>query len=100
MPEKLEIATEESNEDLLMSQAIMSELVKLRKKRKIGQAPIAKAIGISQAGVSQIENLKRNVSLESILIYAKAIGAKITIAPEDAVPKREPKTVRKDSELQ
>jgi transcriptional regulator with XRE-family HTH domain len=70
-------------QELPMSQAIMVELVKLRKKRKIGQAPIAKAIGMSQAGVSQIENLKRGVSLESVLIYAKAIGAKITIESED-----------------
>ena len=83
----------EAYPELVMSRAMMAELVKLRKKRKIGQAPIAKAIGMTQAGISQIENLKRNVSLESVMIYAQAIGAKITIALDDSPPERKTQAV-------
>ena len=61
----------------------MAELVKLRKKRKIGQEPIAKAIGITQSTVSQMENLKISASLDAILLYARAIGANIIVVPPD-----------------
>ena len=70
------------NTDQLMSEALMTELVKLRKKRKIGQGPIAEAIGMTQSRVSQMENLKGNVNLETVLIYAKAIGCKVVIQSE------------------
>lgn len=73
----------------LLSEALMTELVKLRKKRKIGQGPIAEAIGMAQSSVSQMENLKRNVSLETVLIYAKAIGCKVVIQPENGPRKKD-----------
>jgi predicted XRE-type DNA-binding protein len=66
-----------------VSEAIMAELVKLRKKRKIGQEPIAKAIGITQSTVSQMENLKISASLDAVLLYARAIGANIIVVPPD-----------------
>jgi predicted XRE-type DNA-binding protein len=72
----------------LMSEALMTELVKLRKRRKIGQGPIAEAIGMTQSRVSQMENLKRNVNLETVLIYAKAIGCKVVIQPENETKKK------------
>ena len=68
-------------------EAIMAELVKLRKRRKIGQAPLAQAIGMSQARVSQIENMVGGVSLESVVLYARAIGATVVVVP-DKGPKR------------
>jgi len=68
-------------EEELVCEAIMAELVKLRKKRKIGQQPVAEAIGISQSGVSQMENLKTGASLEAVLLYARAIGANIVVVP-------------------
>ena len=73
---------DDSNESQL-TRALMDELVRFRKKRKIGQEPIAKAMGVSQARISQMENLKSGtVTLEGVLLYAKSIGAEIHIAPE------------------
>jgi transcriptional regulator with XRE-family HTH domain len=69
--------------------SLMRELVRLRKKRKIGQEPIAKAIGVSQVRVSQMENLKGGVTLESVLIYARAIGANIVVVPESTNKKKD-----------
>jgi len=66
-----------------LTRALMDELVRFRKKRKIGQEPIAKAMGVTQARISQMENLKSGtLSMEGVLLYAKSIGAEITIAPE------------------
>jgi predicted XRE-type DNA-binding protein len=60
----------------------MTELVRLRKKRKIGQEPIAKAIGITQGRVSQMENLKGgHMTLDAFLLYAQTIGAEIVLVP-------------------
>jgi len=71
----------------MVCEALMMELVKLRKKRKIGQEPIAQAIGITQGRVSQIESLKTGASLEAVLLYARAIGANIVVVPTDGKKK-------------
>jgi len=78
------------SDEQLMSEALMTELVKLRKKLKMGQAPIAKAIGMTQSRVSQMENLRSNVNLETVLIYAKTVGAKIVVIPENPPVKKSP----------
>ena len=67
---------------------LMAELVKLRKKRGIGQQPVAKAIGVSQARVSQIENQKGAVNMESVLMYARAIGANLVVVPDEKIAKK------------
>ena len=72
-----------------LEESLMRELVKLRKKRKISQQPIAEAIGVSQVRVSQMENLKGGVTLESVLIYARAIGANIVVVPENQRKKKD-----------
>lgn len=65
-----------------ITQALMTELVRLRKKRKIGQEPIAKAIGLTQSRVSQLENLKGgSITLEAFLLYAKTIGVEVVMVP-------------------
>ena len=71
----------------LVCEALMRELVKLRKKRKIGQEPIAQAIGITQGRVSQMESLKTGASLEAVMLYARAIGADIVVVPADGKKK-------------
>jgi predicted XRE-type DNA-binding protein len=63
-------------------QDVMAELVRLRKKRKMGQSPIAEALGVTQSRVSQIENVKGDVRMETVLNYARAIGANVCIAPD------------------
>ena len=71
----------------MVCEALMKELVKLRKKRKIGQEPIAQAIGITQGRVSQMESLKTGASLEAVMLYARAIGADIVVVPADGKKK-------------
>lgn len=71
--------------DLTLSKELMRELVKLRKRRKIGQDEVADAIGVGQSRISQIEHLKRNIHLETVLGYAKAIGCRIVV---DAAPEK------------
>lgn len=75
------IEGEETGESQL-TRALMAELVRFRKKRKIGQEPIAKAIGVTQGRISQMENLRSgNLTLEAVLLYAQTIGAEIMVAP-------------------
>lgn len=69
-------------------EAMMRELVRLRKKRGLSQKPIAKAIGVSQVRVSQMEASKGGVTLQSVLVYARAIGAQIVVV-EDSAKKKE-----------
>jgi len=73
----------------LLSETLIRDLVKLRKKRKIGQEQVAHALGITQGGLSQIESLKIIPSLGSIILYAQAIGVEIGIDEEyGAIKKR------------
>jgi len=94
MDEPPEPTTELTPEEMTAAQAqdigeaLMKELVRLRKRQKIGQEPIAKAIGVSQGRVSQMEHLRGGVTLESVLIYARAIGANIVVVPESKSKKK------------
>jgi len=71
-----------SASDRAITEALVSELVRLRKRRKIGQTPIAESLGITQARLSQIENLRTGVSLEIVMNYARAIGANVVLVSE------------------
>lgn len=89
--ESANVAVEAPELGTAISRNLMAELVKLRKKRKIGQQPIADALGVTQGRVSQLENLNGTMSIEAVLIYAKAIGAEILVVPEGRGRKRDPK---------
>jgi predicted XRE-type DNA-binding protein len=78
--------------NLSATDILMNELVRLRKKQKIGQEPVARAIGISQGRVSQMESLKGGLTLDAVVNYAKAIGAEIVIVPENRTKKKDRKT--------
>jgi len=81
-PENQPQAIQDAAESQL-TRALMDELVRFRKKRKIGQEPIAKAIGVTQGRISQMENVKGgSLTMEAVLLYAKTIGAEIVVAPE------------------
>jgi DNA-binding XRE family transcriptional regulator len=72
-----------------LSRALVSEMVRLRKKRKIGQEPLAKVIGVSQGRLSQIENFKGGpMTLDAFLLYAQSIGAEIVMLPAKNRSKR------------
>ena len=71
--------------DSRLTRELMKELVKLRKKRKIGQKPIADAIGVTQGRISQMENSDTGkLTMESVLVYAKTIGAVIVVVPDES----------------
>jgi len=68
-----------------LTRELMKELVKLRKQRKIGQKPIAQAVGVTQGRISQMENFQGgNLTMEAVLVYAKTIGAVIVVMPEES----------------
>jgi len=79
--------SEPSPEETLVCEQIMAELVKLRRKNKMGQEPIAKALGVTQARVSQMENLRGALHLDAVAIYARAVGANLVVVPAKK-PKR------------
>lgn len=65
-----------------VTRILMSELVKLRKRKKIAQEPLAKAIGISQSRLSQIENLKGgSMTLDVFILYAQSLGTEVILQP-------------------
>jgi len=68
--------------EMLATRELMKELIRLRKRQGVGQEPLAKAIGISQSRLSQIENLKGGpMSLDVFLAYAQMMGAEVVLLP-------------------
>ncbi len=65
-----------------ITEGLVSELVRMRKKRKIAQEGIAKAIGTTQSRISQFENMKGSgMTLEAFLLYAQTMGVKVVMVP-------------------
>ena len=81
-----ELAAEDA--DRKQREALMADLVKLRKRRKIRQETIANALGVSQARISQIEHLTGGVSLQTVMGYARSVGAEIVVVPKDRVAEK------------
>ena len=70
------------------TESIIKQLVDLRKRRRIDQMGVARAIGMSQGMVSKMETMKTRTSLEEALLYANAIGANITVGRDNGKKKR------------
>ena len=64
------------------------ELAEMRKSAGLTQADVAKALGVSQARISQIEHGQVD-SLDTLRAYAEALGAEVSI-----VVSRGPLTLR------
>lgn len=65
-------------------QAIIAELVKIRKARGLKVRHVAHRMGCTQGGISMLETSARrghSITLERLLRYAAAIGAEIHIIP-------------------
>ncbi len=57
-----------------MSQAAIGpEIKELREKRGMSQNQLAKKAGISQSGLSAIENVTKNPSMQTIILLSKAL---------------------------
>ncbi len=66
-----------------LGQEMMDELVRLRQNRRIGQKVVARAIGVSQGRISQLESQKGRITLDAFISYARAIAADISIVTID-----------------
>lgn len=58
-------------------EAIVHELVKLRKDRGLNQRHVAEMMGIGQQAVSTIELCKHPIRLSTLQRYARAVGAEL-----------------------
>lgn len=56
---------------------IAHQLKELRKKKNLTQQQLADIVGIDKAGISKIEKGTRNLTIETILRVANALGAKV-----------------------
>lgn len=59
---------------------LLEELVKIRRLRKLSQSQLGDLLGISQSAVSQFEDGLSNPTLQTIKLYAMAVGAEISIS--------------------
>ncbi|WP_202974438.1 helix-turn-helix domain-containing protein [Brevibacterium casei] len=68
------LAMELAEED----EALLDELVAIRKRNKLTQAQVAAAIGRDQSAISQFERLGGDPRLSTIRRYALAVGASVS----------------------
>jgi ribosome-binding protein aMBF1 (putative translation factor) len=63
---------------------LVLQIIKLRQKRGMTQADLAKAIGTRQANVSRLERFDTNLTLGTLEKVAQALGAslRINLEPE------------------
>ena len=54
-------------------------LARLRRKRKLSQTQVAAALKMSSATISRLEHNTRNVTIETLLKVARALGAALDI---------------------
>jgi transcriptional regulator with XRE-family HTH domain len=57
-----------------------AELIQYRIERGITQSEVARRLGTTQPAVSQIESSTKVPSMNSVLLYSLAIGAKISFS--------------------
>jgi ribosome-binding protein aMBF1 (putative translation factor) len=58
---------------------LVLQIIKLRQRRCMTQADLAKAIGTRQANVSRLERFDANLTLGTLEKVAQALGAKLRI---------------------
>lgn len=59
---------------------LIEDLVKIRKLRKLSQSQLGDLLGISQSAISQFEDGLSNPTIQTIKLYALAVGAEISIS--------------------
>jgi ribosome-binding protein aMBF1 (putative translation factor) len=65
---------------------LVLQIIKLREKRGMTQADLAKAIGTRQANVSRLERFDANLTLGTLEKVAQALGANLRIDLEPEAP--------------
>lgn len=56
---------------------IKNNICKWRLKREMSQRDLARASGVSQAHISNLERSRRSATIETLLMLAKALDAKV-----------------------
>jgi ribosome-binding protein aMBF1 (putative translation factor) len=65
---------------------LVLQIIKLRERRGMTQADLAKAIGTRQANVSRLERFDANLTLGTLERVAEALGASLRIDLEPEAP--------------
>lgn len=66
-------------------QDLLAELVALRKAKHLSQAEVADVIGVTRTAVTHFERYDSDPKLSTIIRYALAVGARISLDVEDGV---------------
>ena len=66
-------------DDLEVEYQIISDMVRLRNKKKITQKELAGRMGTTQSALSRFEMGKTNPSLDFLKKVASALGTKLTV---------------------
>ena len=66
-----------------IKERLILELYKIRKKKKITQNDISKSVKLPQPTISRIESLEHDVTLNTLIKYAEAIGIELSIRIKD-----------------
>ncbi len=61
----------------VQSGVIAHQLKELRKQKNLTQQQLADIVGINKAGISKIEKGTRNLTIDTIVRVANALGAKV-----------------------
>jgi len=61
---------------------LVPALVAIRRSRELRQADVADSLGLAQPTISQFEADRQSPRLDTVIKYANAIGARVTVLVE------------------
>jgi transcriptional regulator with XRE-family HTH domain len=76
--------------DALATQALIDELVELRKVAGLSQTDVARLMGVDQPAVQKFETRKKPPMLLTVQRYARAVGARLCATVCETEPERVP----------
>lgn len=80
-----EVALQKEQDELRA--ALMKQIVRIRKHRRLTQTDLAKHMRVSQARVSQIERGEEPIGVDSVLALLKAVKGNMVILSDEDVKK-------------
>ena len=77
--------TEESAEDFLsrITFDFIAQIEKQMEKLNMPQVELAKKLGVTESSVSQVLSNSGNITLKTIIKYARAVGLKVSLVAYD-----------------
>lgn len=67
-------------EELELEYQVVSEVIRLRKTRKLTQQELAEKVGTTQSAIARLETGRANPTVEFLSRLAKALQTKITVS--------------------